>query len=304
MPEVLILYHAKKPEAVRRAQETARWLRAHGYGVVLTDQQTASTWSQLPDPNIALILTLGGDGTLLTGALLGAPAGVPILGVHLGRFGFIAQAEPEEIQSALERWREGNYTIQERLMVRASIENDPKPVYALNEVALLRQADAPMLNFTIRINNLWLTTYPADGSLVATPTGSTAYALSVGAPVVHPQTEALILAPISPHTLGARPLVLPPSAQIAITVTCEATDRGSSEVGSGQPSRPPEEKVTSDGFGKALLSADGRRHLPLELGQTVQITSAPFRTKLLSFNEGEFFQKLRERLLWGVRVNE
>ncbi len=299
MSEVLIIYHANKPEAVRRAQETARWLRAHGYGVVLTDQQTVSAWSQLPDPNIALILTLGGDGTLLTGALLGAPAGVPILGVHLGRFGFIAQAEPEEIQSALERWREGNYTIQERLMVRATIENDPKPIYALNEVALLRQADAPMLNFTIRINNLWLTTYPADGSLVATPTGSTAYALSVGAPVVHPQTEALILAPISPHTLGARPLVLPPSAQIAITVEGQsAMGSGEREVGSG------EEKNAPIGGVKALLSADGRRHYPLELGQTVQITSAPFRTKLLSFNEGEFFQKLRERLLWGVRVNE
>lgn len=282
MSEVLLIYNANKPEAVRRAQETARWLRAQTHGVVLADQQTASGWNQLPDPNIALIITLGGDGTLLTGALLGAPAGVPVLGVHLGRFGFIAQTEPEELQNALERWQVGEYTVQERLMAQALLEHDPKPIYALNEIALLRYASAPMLNFTIRINDLLLTTYPADGSLVATPTGSTAYALSVGAPVVHPQTEALILAPISPHTLGARPLVLPPSARIAISVTCEATD----------------------GFGEALLSADGRRHFPLTLGQTVHITTAPFRTKLLSFNEGEFFEKLRDRLLWGARVNE
>jgi NAD+ kinase len=283
MADVLIIYNAGKPDAARHTQETAQWLRAVGYGVVLADQPTAARWSQLPDPKIALVMTLGGDGTLLTGAALAAPAGVPLLGVHLGRFGFIAQVEPNEIIDALQRWQSGNYQVQERLMAQARLEGETRVSVALNEITLLRTPTAPMLDFTICINDLLLTTYPADGSLVATPTGSTAYALSAGAPVVHPQTEALILTPISPHTLGARPLVLPPTARISITIRCAATNEPDAQV---------------------IMTADGRRHQTLRMGQTVHITAAPFRVKLLSFNEGEFFEKLRDRLLWGARVNE
>ncbi len=283
MGHILLVYNAGKAAAVRQAQEVARWLRARGYEVVLTDQQTATAWESLPDPNIALVVTLGGDGTLLTAAHLAAPAGVPILGVHLGRFGFIAQVEPDGLQGALERWQAGDCTVQERLMVQARVAGEVRLAWALNEIALLRHPTSPMLNFGIAINGLPLTTYPADGSLVATPTGSTAYALSAGAPVMHPATEALILTPISPHTLGARPLVLPPDARIDITVGCEAT--GDPEV-------------------QVLITADGRRHQWLTVGQTVSISAAPFRTRLLVFNEGEFFEKLRDRLLWGARVNE
>lgn len=283
MASVLIIYNAGKPEAVRRAQETAQWLRSAGYGVALADQPTAARWTQPPDPHLALVITLGGDGTLLTGAAIAAPAGIPLLGVHLGRFGFIAQVEPHEIIDALQRWQAGEYQVQERLMVQARVEGEVRVSVALNEVTLLRTPTAPMLNFTIRINDLLLTTYPADGSLVATPTGSTAYALSVGAPVVHPQTEALILAPISPHTLGARPLVLPPSARISIEIGCAASNEPNAQ---------------------AVMTTDGRRHQVLNLGQTVHITAAPYRTRLLSFKEGEFFEKLRDRLLWGARVNE
>ncbi len=283
MGHILLIYNAGKAEAVRHTQETARYLRAQGHEVVLADQQTAVSWEQLPDPNIALVVTLGGDGTLLTGAHLAAPAGVPILGVHLGRFGFIAQVEPEGLQHALDRWQKGDFTLQERLMVQARVAGEVRLAWALNEIALLRHPTAPMLDFAIAINGLPLTTYPADGSLVATPTGSTAYALSAGAPVMHPEMEAMILTPISPHTLGARPLVLPPTARIDITVGCAAT--GDPEV-------------------QVLMTADGRRHQWLTVGQTITVSVAPFRAKLLVFNEGEFFEKLRDRLLWGVRVNE
>lgn len=283
MADVLIVFNAGKPEAARHAQETAQWLRTAGYGIVLVEQPTAARWNEPPDPNIALVITLGGDGTLLTGAAIAAPAGAPLLGVHLGRFGFIAQVEPENITAALQRWQAGNYQVQERLMAQARVDDEVRVSIALNEITLLRMPTAPMLDFTICVNDLLLTTYPADGSLVATPTGSTAYALSAGAPVVHPQTEALILTPISPHTLGARPLVLPPAARVSITLHCAATNEPNAQ---------------------AIMTADGRRHRTLEMGQTVHITAAPYRVKLLSFNEGEFFEKLRDRLLWGARVNE
>jgi NAD+ kinase len=101
--------------------------------------------------------------------------------------------------------------------------------------------------------------------------------------VVHPQTDALILTPISPHTLGARPLVLPPTARVSITIHCAATNELNAQ---------------------AVMTADGRRHQTLQMGQTVHISAAPYRLKLLAFNEGEFFEKLRDRLLWGARVNE
>jgi len=283
MADVLIVYNAGKPDAARLAHESAQWLRAAGYGVVLVDQPTAARWDAPPDPNLALVMTLGGDGTLLTGAVLAAPVGAPLLGVHLGRFGFIAQVEPDAILDALQRWQAGDYQVQERLMVQAQLEGETRASIALNEITLLRAPTAPMLDLTIRINDLLLTTYPADGSLVATPTGSTAYALSAGAPVVHPQTDALILTPISPHTLGARPLVLPPTARVSITVQCAATNEPNAQ---------------------AVMTADGRRHQTLQMGQTVHITAAPYRLKLLAFNEGEFFEKLRDRLLWGARVNE
>jgi NAD+ kinase len=283
MANALIIYNAGKPDAARRAQETVQWLRAQGYEVALADQPTAARWNQPPDPHLALVVTLGGDGTLLTGAAIAAPAGAPLLGVHMGRFGFIAQVAPDAIIQALERWQAGDYQIQERLMVQARVEGEVRVSVALNEITLLRTPTAPMLNFTIRINDLLLTTYPADGSLVSTPTGSTAYALSVGAPVVHPLTEALVLAPISPHTLGARPLVLPPNARIRIDLDCAATNEPNAQ---------------------AIMTTDGRRHQTLSMGQAVHITAAPYRTKLLSFNEGEFFEKLRDRLLWGARVNE
>jgi len=283
MADVLIVYNAGKPDAARLAHESAQWLRAAGYGVMLADQPTAARWDAPPDPNLALVMTLGGDGTLLTGAVLAAPVGAPLLGVHLGRFGFIAQVEPDAILDALERWQAGDYQVQERLMVQARLDGETRASIALNEITLLRTPTAPMLDLTIRINDLLLTTYPADGSLVATPTGSTAYALSAGAPVVHPQTDALILTPISPHTLGARPLVLPPTARVSITVQCAATNEPNAQ---------------------AVMTADGRRHQTLQMGQTVHITAAPYRLKLLAFNEGEFFEKLRDRLLWGARVNE
>ena len=283
MADVLIVYNTSKPDAVRLAQESAQWLRASGYGVVLADQPTAACWDTPPAPNLALVMTLGGDGTLLTGAVLAAPVGAPLLGVHLGRFGFIAQVEPDAILDALQRWQAGDYQVQERLMVQARLDGETRASIALNEITLLRTPTAPMLDLTIRINDLLLTTYPADGSLVATPTGSTAYALSAGAPVVHPQTDALILTPISPHTLGARPLVLPPTARVSITAHCAATNEPNAQV---------------------IMTADGRRHQTLRMGQTVHITAAPYRVKLLSFNEGEFFEKLRDRLLWGARVNE
>ena len=133
MADVLIVYNTSKPDAVRLAQESAQWLRASGYGVVLADQPTAARWDTPPAPNLALVMTLGGDGTLLTGAVIAAPAGAPLLGVHLGRFGFIAQVEPDAILDALQRWQAGDHQVQERLMVQARLDGETRASIALTK---------------------------------------------------------------------------------------------------------------------------------------------------------------------------
>lgn len=285
---VLLIYNAGKPEAIERAQGAKAWLLTQGCKVKMVEHTAATRMDALPVEHTDLIVTLGGDGTMLTGARLGAPAGVPVLGVHLGRFGFIAQILPHRLEEALQVWLQDEYQIQERLMVQARVGSEEHAIYGLNEIAFLRAPTAPMLTFRIQVNGLPLTSYPADGTLVATPTGSTGYALSAGAPVIHPETPALVLVAISPHTLGARPLVIPPNSRIEITTDAYLQE----DVGGSI--------TTHD----ALLMADGNQHRTIAPGQTIHITQAPFRARLLIFNEADFFEKLRDRLLWGVRVNE
>lgn len=284
--QVVLVYNARRAEAVRTAERAALWLQENGIATLWLDQVAVAALTAPPE-GTELVLTLGGDGTLLMGARLAAPAGVPVLGVHVGHFGFIAQVRPEQMEDALTQWLRGESQIQERLMVQARVGAEEKSIYGLNEVALCRASMAPMLTFRIEINGLPLTSYPADGSLVATPTGSTAYALSAGAPVLHPSAQALLLVPISPHTLGARPLVLPPDARI--TITLEPDREEGIEVGTKR---------------EALLTTDGNYYCSLQPGESVHITQAPFRTRLLAFREGDFFEKLRSRLLWGARVND
>lgn len=288
MKRVLIIYHAGKPSAAQAAEQARHWLESHNCPVSLVDQQEAARWESLPSPTPDLVVCLGGDGTLLTGAWLAAPANIPVLGAHLGRFGFIAQIRPENLQSALQSWFQDECQIQERLMIQARVDHEPNAIYGLNEIAMLRAPTAPMLTFGIRINGRELTSYPADGTLVSTSTGSTGYALSTGAPVMHPEVQAMILAAISPHTLGARPLVLPPSATVSITIEPHPNE----DVGSAIDRQ------------EALLTADGNRHRVVAPGQVVEITQSPYKTRLLVFNEGDFLEKLRNRLLWGARVNE
>lgn len=284
----LLIYNAGKPEAVERTQRANEWLLTRGCEVQTLEHAAATRMDALPAEHTDLIVTLGGDGTMLTGARLGAPAGVPVLGVHLGRFGFIAQILPHRLEEALEVWLRDEYRVQERLMVQARVGSEKHAIYGLNEIAFLRAPTAPMLTFRIQVNGLPLTSYPADGTLVATPTGSTGYALSAGAPVIHPETPALVLVAISPHTLGARPLVMPPGSRIDITIEAHVQE----DVGGSI--------TTHD----ALVMADGNRHRTIAPGETIHITQAPFHARLLIFNEGDFFEKLRDRLLWGVRVNE
>lgn len=227
-----------------------------------------------------LMITFGGDGTLIRAAHLCSVTGTPILGVYFGRFGFVTQCDPHELGAALSLFFDGQVVIQERMMIQTELIRHEKVVatlHSLNESVLQRAATTRMLNFEVTVEGHLLTSYPADGVLVSTPTGSTAYNLSAGGPIIDPRWEALILTAVTPHTLSSRPLVLRPDSEIHLRIETR---------------------------GDAVLSCDGQSRLQMLSGDAVRITRSPRVTKLVSIDPDDFLYKLTDRLLWSQRMGE
>lgn len=221
-----------------------------------------------------LILSFGGDGTFLTAARVAAPAGIPMLGVNLGRLGFLSAHTPDEVAEAL---LSGSFGVEERdlLEVRTDVPglSDWTP-YALNEMCVHR-AGASMLGVDVTVDGSVLPTYWADGLLVSTSSGSTAYSLSVGGPICMPDARVLIISPIASHNLNVRPLVVPASSAVNIRMR----------------SREPH----------AVLSLDNRNHT-IPATATISVGAAPLRLKVLNLGKSNFINALRSRLLWGEDV--
>jgi NAD+ kinase len=229
---------------------------------------------------VELLITLGGDGTILSASRLAAPLGIPVLGIHMGRFGFIAEAHPNDFAPHADDIADGRYAIEERMMVFGEVWRHGEVVFSasgLNDVVVNKGARARMLRLNTSVGGDFIATYPADGVVVATPTGSTAYALSAGGPLVEPTVQALLMVPICPHTLAARPLVLPATETITMEIDMESGD--------------------------VLVTADSQQVFPLEPGDRVTVRRADYTTKLVTLGKGTFYKKIRERLLWGERLN-
>lgn len=281
-----LIVHTDKPDALRFTREAVEWLQGHGLQVQLEPEIARALGMpdcQGDDEALCqsdLLLAVGGDGTILRASHLAAPRGIPILGVHLGRFGFIAQIKPQELHTAIARVQAGDYAIEKRLMVQAVAYRQGSPIceaLALNDVVVTKGAVARMITLQTFVNDTFLATYSADGVVVATPTGSTAYSLSAGGAIVDPACEVLLLTPICAHTLSARPLVLPADKQVKVVVTADDGD--------------------------FHLQADGGETVRLRSGDEVRVFRAEERTHLVVFDPDEFYTKLRDRLLWGERVN-
>ena len=276
---VNLIVNLYRPDAIRAAKAAADWLRSRGYEVG-SDREGASSIGTMafgPDQlaKADLMITFGGDGTLMRAAHLCAPTGTPILGVYFGRFGFVTQVKPEETGAALSQFIDGQATIVDRMMVQTELIREDKVVavlHSLNEAAVQRSATTRMLTFDTRVNGRQLSRYPADGVMVSTPTGSTAYALSAGGPVVDPSMEAIVITAIMPHTLSARPLVLRSDAVVEVRVETR---------------------------GDAVLSCDGQSRLHMLSGDLVRVTKSPRKTRLVSIDESDFLEKLSERLQWS-----
>lgn len=281
-----ILVHREKWEALEFSLEVTAWLTERDTEVILEK----SAAERLGRMDIAasnedlcrcdLLVTLGGDGTILAASRIAAPSGVPILGVHMGQFGFIAEAHPADLFPTLDLWLEGRLAVEERMMVQAKLIRAGKVVWSsfgLNEIALGKGAMARTLQVGMEFSEGDQLDYTADGVLVATPTGSTGYALSVGGPILSPGLSALLLAPICAHTLSARPLVLPAEETIRLTLLSDSEE--------------------------VLVSADSAEVFPVLRGDVVIVQRAEFSTRLLQSGTTSFTRKIRKRLLWGERLN-
>ena len=227
-----------------------------------------------------LVLSFGGDGTLLRTAHLTGPTDTPLLGVNIGRLGFLADIDVEQLHHALEHIAAGRYTVEERLVLEAHAESSSHfdTEWALNEFVVDRSGAAGLIKIEVEVDGSPLNTYWADGLIMATPTGSTAYSLSTGGPIIAPGVQAVILTPIAPHTLTVRPIVLPADS----TITCRVLD-------DDQP---------------YVFAADGRSTMFEEHDLEFTIERAPHTVNLVKLPEQHFFQTLRSKLMWGVRRSD
>lgn len=260
------------------------FLRDHGVTPVFTEALAAFTHGETggsPEDvlDADLIVVLGGDGTALAAArsLCGRPSAM--LTVRFGSFGFLAEVEPDAILPALERVFAGDYCIEERPMLRAvrrrqgEITHD---VVGLNDVALVRGQSPRLVKLEAKVNGEPLAVYSGDGVVVSTATGSTAYSLAAGGPIVHPTLDALLVTPICPHALHFRPLLIPPDSALTLQIP-----------GSGAP---------------AQVSVDGQVTFDLELGDVITVCQAACRARFVTLGESSFYQKVRQRLRWGERL--
>jgi len=269
-----------RPDAMQAAVEASKWLHKKGVDVAVEPETGRNVPLRVVSPeefpNAELVVAFGGDGTLIRAAHLCSEAGTPILGVYYGRFGFVTQCTGEGLFECLSEVLAGRTQVESRLMLEASLMRAGQPVatlHALNEAVVQRSISARMMTFGVGVDGYELTSYPADGVMVSTPTGSTAYNLSVGGPVVDPTVQVLILSAIAPHTMSARSFVLSPESEVNLTV--------------------------QSGGGESILSADAQTRLHILPGDTVRIRKSQRVTNLVIVQKDDFLIKLGNRLLWN-----
>jgi NAD+ kinase len=266
------------------------WLHTRGVPVVWAPEAAAL----LPAPpevvrtrealaaDVDLVMVLGGDGTLLATAGLIARSGrdVPILAVNFGSLGFLTEITRPELQNALAEVLDGRFTLDERMMLTARARragHTDAEVPVLNDVVFTRTALSRIIDLAVEVGDQFVTRVKADGLIVASPTGSTAYNLAAGGPIVHPAMAAFVLTPIAPHTLSNRPIVVPAEREVRVTVS---PDNGAAEV---------------------YVTFDGQSGFPLAAGDTVTIGRALRTVRLVRATTRTYFEVLRQKLKWGER---
>jgi NAD+ kinase len=279
-----IISKPAKPELAEIVPGLLDWFQKHGYGV-LVDPETAPyavgvevvEREEMVSRSLNIAVVLGGDGTLLAAARAVAKAGIPVLGVNLGSLGFLTEVPLEELYPTLQGVEEGCCNVESRSMVHCEVFRNEAQIAqfdAVNDVVVGKSTIARLNHCDVYIDGLFVSSYQADSLIVSTPTGSTAYSLAAGGPILMPSVEAFVITPVSAHSLTHRPLVVRDTARIEI--------------------------VVKTGLDEAYLSVDGQVGMPMQDGDIVRCRKSQYQVRLLRI-KGTFFDVLRAKLKWGQR---
>ena len=285
MIRVAIVCKPDKKELFHLLPELIDWLRRHGYEPLLdleggryTSDAPAIDRTEMPSWAPGLVIVLGGDGTLLSVARIFASTGTPILGVNLGSLGFLTEVRLADIYAALESWRNGCHDLDTRVLLHAQLWRGGalhSSYEALNEAVVSKGDLARMGDFAVELEGKIVARFRADGVIVSTPTGSTAYTLAANGPILTPDVDALVVTPICPHLLTLRPIVVRGDARLTVRV----------------------EGVVNP----ALLTVDGEKAVELLPGDELHCQRSAHLVNLIRGSEGGFFEALRSKLSWGER---
>jgi len=291
MKTVGVVANPTKSGVTQAMDSVSGWAGRHGLEViadsVLADQAPGSVPCVPPDELVErseLVFACGGDGTLLRAVSLVASRGreTPVIGVNLGSLGFLTQIAEEELEGVLEALDPGDLPLSMRMMLTVSVKGsghqDEGSTLALNDVVISKGADSRMMTFEARVDGELVTRYAADGMILATPSGSTAYSVSAGGPVVMPRVEAIVLTPICPHTLSMRSCVIPPSVSIEV------------------------EMLSCDD--RTVISTDGNRAFALRDGDVVEVRRSDTRAVLVDVSGHSYYEVVRKKMHWAGRVRE
>jgi NAD+ kinase len=283
---IAIFGNAMKSVTLHEVQHILDFMKAKGVHVLLSQELRQELnlreYARLGEESepIDFALSVGGDGTFLTSAAAIGNRNIPILGVNCGRLGFLAEVQTQDLDDILQKLVAGEYTIEQRSLLHVDILDKDGLVRddlimapnALNEIAILKQGLTNMLTIETRVNGELLHVYHSDGLIFATPTGSTAYNLSIGGPLLVPQSRGIILTPIAPHSLTVRPIVMPDDWKFDIKV--------------------------SSRYDSYMVSVDGRSQ-SLSTEMSLHIERAPYTTKVVQIGDNSFLKSLRTKLNWG-----
>ncbi len=279
-----LIANLKREGACEAIATVQSWVKANGHELLCCQEQLDLICSSearcVPREELAedsdILISMGGDGTFLASARAVGAAGTPVLGINLGSLGFLTQLRPHQLESALDTIARGEFLIEERMLLKIEIKGRPwlESPYALNDVVIDNGPVARLIDIKLNVNGEELVTYRADGLILATPTGSTAYSLAAGGPILHPAMQAIVVSPIAAFSLSTRPMVFSASDTLEIRVGSEH------ELGG--------------------LTLDGQVSAPLSDTDRLIITQADHRLKVVVFPTSSFYKVLKKKLLWGV----
>ena len=275
--------NAEKDQVPALVQNTLKWANNNNLEVYLADRlksvdvgSEVSYFSSQNPPEVDFLLCFGGDGTLISGVRIFSDPSVPVLGVHLGGLGFLAQINPEVLIDKLESIKNNEFKIQDRLVLSAKISGNEESYYAVNDFVVQNETSFRVTSLSLFIDNKHVSDYKSDGIIISTPTGSTAYSLSSGGPIVQPDVFSIVITPIAPHSLTSRPLVLPSNVEV-------------------------EFRFNEESENDLKLISDGQNIINFTKGSTVKLSQANHHLKFITFKDYNYYETLKNKMIWGKR---